>query len=274
MSKPSLELLDHQHTLEKLFNKNQTVPRIKAEFTNFKDFDFADYMQHKGIPIDFGMALMAQMALHKRCDLPTLVGIMKSQCDDVQECANLIEICAEADLVDWVPDLQIFVVKVTIAQHVQEELDRFQYPLPFVVPPKKVKSNRDTGMYMSNGSIILKKNHHDDDVCLDHINRCNAMQFKLDDRVITMVKNQWRNLDKAKPGETNEDFMRRRKAFEKYDRTAKDVMTIIRQVSDTFHLGHKYCKRGRTYCQGYHVNYQGTAWNKAVILFANQEVIS
>lgn len=273
MSKPSLELLDHQHTLEKLFNKNQTVPRIKAEFTNFKEFDFADYMQHKGIPIDFGMALMAQMALHKRCDLPTLVGIMKSHCEDVQECANLIETCAEADLVDWVPDLQIFVVKVTIAQHVQEELDRFQYPLPFVVPPKKVKSNRDTGMYMSNGSIILKKNHHDDDVCLDHINRCNAMQFKLDDRVITMVKNQWRNLDKAKPGETNEDFMRRRKAFEKYDRTAKDVMKIVMQVSDTFHLTHKYCKRGRTYCQGYHVSYQGTAWNKAVIVFANAEVI-
>lgn len=273
MSKPSIELLEHQRTLEKLFNKNQVVPRIKAEFTNFEDFDFADYMQVKGIPIDFGMALMAQMALHKRCDLPTLVGIMKSHCPDVQQCADLLETCADADLVDWVPDLQIFVVKVTIAQHVQDELDRFQYPLPFVVQPKKVKTNKDTGMYLSSGSIILKKNHHDDDVCLDHINRCNAMKFKLDDRVITMVKNQWRNLDKAKPGETNEDFMRRRKAFEKYDRTAKDVMALIRQCSDTFHLGHKYDKRGRTYCQGYHVSYQGTAWNKAVIVFANQELI-
>lgn len=273
MSKPSLELIAHQRELEVLYNKNQTVTRIKSEFTNFEDFDFATYMQQKGIPIDFGFALLAQMALHKRCDLPTLVGIMKGHCADLQQCADLLEVCAEADLVDWVPDLQIFVVKVTIAQHVQDELDRYQYPLPFVVPPKKVKNNRDTGMYMSNGSIILKKNHHDDDVCLDHINRCNAMKFKIDWRVVQMVKNQWRNLDKAKPGETNEDFMRRRKAFEKYDRTAKDVMAKITEHGEEFHMGHKYDKRLRTYCQGYHVNYQGTAWNKAVILFANQEVI-
>ena len=49
-------------------------------------------------------------------------------------------------------------------------------------------------------------------------------------------------------------------------------MEILTEESDTFYLPHKYDKRGRTYCQGYHVSYQGAAWNKAVIEFANEEV--
>jgi hypothetical protein len=268
-----ITLIAQQRELEKLYNKNQLMSRIKSEFINCETFDFAEYFEAKGIPEGFALDLLAQMALHKRCDFSTLCGVLKRHYADVQQVADMITKCAEADLVDWNPQLQIFVVCFTITDEVQEELDRFQYPLPFVVPPKKVKTNQDTGMFTSGGSIILKKNHHDEDVCLDHINRCNAMKFTIDQRVVDLVKNQWRNLDKPKENETKEDFMRRKKAFEKYDRTAKDVMKIVQEHSDTFHLGHKYDKRGRSYCQGYHVNYQGTAWNKAVILFANQEVV-
>ncbi|MEK0397488.1 hypothetical protein WNX13_10960, partial [Lactobacillus delbrueckii] len=80
------------------------------------------------------------------------------------------------------------------------------------------------GMYTSFGSIILKKNHHEDDVCLDHINRMNKIPFQIDMRVVKFVKNEWRNLDKPKEGETREDFLKRKKAFEKYDRTAHEVI--------------------------------------------------
>ena len=73
-------------------------------------------------------------------------------------------------------------------------------------------------------------------------------------------------------GETRADFEKRRRAFEKYDRTAKDVIGLLQQEGSEFYLTHKYDKRGRTYCQGYHVTYQGAPWNKAVIEFADQEV--
>lgn len=270
---PSVELIALQRELEKLYNKNQTVTRIKSEFTNFKDFDFHRLFDEIGVPVDFAYHLLAQMALHKRCDLPTLVGVMRSYADDAQQAVDFIRKAAIADLLDWNPQLQLFIVNFTVSKEVQEELDRYQYPLPFVVQPKKVKTNRDTGMFMSGGSIILKNNHHDDDVCLDHINRCNKIKFRIERRVATLIKNQWRNLDKPKEGETREDFMRRKRAFEKYDRTAHDVMAKVTSINEDFHLGHKYCKRGRTYCQGYHVNYQGTAWNKAVINFANEELV-
>lgn len=88
-----------------------------------------------------------------------------------------------------------------------------------------------------------------------------------------MVKNKWKNLDKPKSGETREDFEKRRKAFLKYDKVAKDVIGLLIQEGNEFYLTHKYDKRGRVYCQGYHVTYQGAAWNKAVIEFADKELI-
>jgi hypothetical protein len=262
-----------QIELEELFNKNQLMARIREEFKDCEDFDFAAYAEHVGLPEKFVIDLLAQMSLHKRCDLNTLVGSLKHHFLNMQDCVEAIDKACEADLVDWDRATMKFIVKFTISDETQAELDRFQFPLPSIIEPKEVTCNSEDGMYTTFSSIILKKNHHEDDVCLDHINRLNKIKFKIDWRVAKMVKNEWRNLDKPKEGETKEDFEKRKRAFEKYDRTAHEVMGLITKESDAFHLRHKYCKRGRTYSQGYHVNYQGTAWNKAVIVFANEELV-
>jgi hypothetical protein len=273
MSQDAIQLIAHQRELEKLFNKNQLITRIKSEFMECVSFDFSEYMEDKGIPRGFGYDLLVQMALHKRCDLQTLIGLLDRHFHNVQETADMLWVCAEADLVDWSPDLKIFVVCFNITKEVQEELDRYQFPLPMVVRPRTVGKNTETGMLLTEGSLILKKNHHDGDICLDHINRMNSTQLTINHNVANMIQNQWRNLDKMKPGETSDDFKRRKKAFEKYDRTAREVMDVVTKLSPVFYLTHKYCKRGRTHCQGYHVNYQGAPWNKAVVQFANEEVI-
>lgn len=272
-SQDAINLRNHQRELEVLFNKNQLITRIKSEFINCESFDFAAYFEANDIPTGFGFDLLVQMNLHKRCDLPTLVGVMNKHFDDPQATADMLYKCAVADIVDWSPHFNLFIVKATISQDVQDELDRFQYPLPMVVMPRKVKSNRDTGMLNTGGSLILKNNHHEDDICLDHINRQNRIKFAINFTVVEMVKNKWKGLDKPKPNEPREDFERRKKAFEKYDRTAKEVIDIITEHKNEFHLLHKYDKRGRSYCQGYHVNYQGAPWNKAVVEFANKEIV-
>lgn len=259
--------------MEQLFNKNQLLPRIRAEFTECKEFDFSKYMEDKGIPVKFGIECLVQMALHKRASVSTLVGCLQSMTDTPQQCADLLLKCAVADLIDWSPDLEIFVVKFTISDDVQAELDAFQFPLPMIVPPTYVEHNMQNGYLTSKGSVILRKNHHEDDVCLDHINRMNAVQLTLNMDVVKMVKNKWRNLDKPKQGESKADFDRRRKAFEKYDRTAKEVIALMHEQGEEFYLTHKYDKRGRTYCQGYHVSYQSAPWNKAVIAFAHKEIV-
>lgn len=261
-----------QVELEQLYDKNQTVARLRWEFENCKDFDFCAHIQSEGIPVKFGIDLLAQMALHKRCDLPTLIGVMRSHFPTAQATADMLLKCAMADLMNWNNAMQIFIVQFDITPDVQLELDAYQFPLPMVVPPKTLETNRDSGYLLGQGSVILRKNHHEDDVCLDHINRMNKVEFSINQDTATMVKNQWKGLDKKKEGETDQDFDKRKAAFAKYDRIGRAVMDELIETGNKFHFTHKYDKRGRTYCQGYHANYQGTPWNKAVIEFTNTEI--
>lgn len=266
-------LLTHQLLLEELYAKFELLPRVRREFEEEPSFNIKKYIKSHGIDVKFGIDLMAQMSLHKRCDLPTLIGVLRHHCKNSQETADWILKCAEADLVDWSPDLKRFIVRHELTPDVVAELERYQYPLPMVVRPLLVENNMQRGYYHNTGSVILRDNHHDDDVCLDHINRANQVQFVLNMDVVTFIQNKWRNLDKPKAGETKEEFEARKRAFNKYDRSARDVIKLINKLSTVFYLTHRYDKRGRTYCQGYHVNYQGTAWNKACVEFANKEII-
>lgn len=276
-SSPGESKFKHQLELERLFNKNQLLHRIRMEFADCKDPDFINYMKDQEIPEKFGLELLVQMVLHRSTTLPVLVSILRHHFDMYasasQVTADMLQVAAEADLVDWNPNTQRFILKFDISDDVKDDLERFQFPLPMVVRPRKLHSNDESAYLSGAGSVILKKNHHEDDVCLDHLNRVNRVKFSLDLNTATMVQNTWRNLDKPKPGETKADFEKRKKAFDKYDRTAKDVMALLTQEGNEFYLTHKYDKRGRVYCQGYHVNYQGAPWNKAVIQLAEKEIV-
>lgn len=262
----------HQQMLEEIYSKNQLIPRVKAEFN--KPI-FIDHLKKYNVPEDFGLNLMIQMALHKRADLKTLIGLLRPFANNnAQAAADLLDVCINIGVVFYDSNREQFIVRFTIPEEVQQELDRFQFPLPMVIEPLPVTNNKQAGYVTKHGSIILRNNHHDDDVCLDHINRLNKIPFKIDETVSRLVKNQWRNLDKPKEGESKAEFDKRVRAFQKYDRVAHDVLGLLTQEGNQFHLTHKYDKRGRTYCVGYHVSYQGAPWNKAVIAFANEEIIT
>lgn len=266
-------LMTKQIELENLYNKNQLIPRIKAEFTGCKELNFSELFEVNGIPLDFGFAFLVQMALHKRAKFTVIVGLLRNYTATAQEAADLIHKMCVLDLAHWDPIQERLVVAITISDDVQAELDRFQFPLPMVIEPREVKTNRDTGYVMNRGSVILKKNHHSDDVCLGHINRQNKIKLTINRDTALMIKNSWRNLDRPKESESKEDFEKRKRAFEKYDRTCHEVIDTLTEHGNQFYLTHKYDKRGRIYCQGYHVNYQGAPWNKAVIELAEPEVI-
>lgn len=268
-----------QIELEKLYSKNQLLPRLyryfEVELKERTGLDLTKFMETNNIDPEFGFSLLVQMALHRRTTLPTMVGILRHQYRDAQQVADAILKCCEVDLLHWHPAYSQLVVEpaLTIPEDVQRELDLYQFPLPMVVQPRKVKCNRDTGYVLNRGSIILKKNHHDEDVCLDHINHMNSVCFTINIDTANMIANSWRNLDKPKQGETKDDFERRKRAFEKYDRSCHEVIAKLVDHGNEFHLTHKYDKRGRVYCQGYHVTYQGAPWNKAIIELADKELV-
>lgn len=268
-------MIEFQREIEILFHKNQLFRRIKSEFTGCADFDFSAHMLAHEIPEEFGYDLLVQMVLHKRAMLPVLVGqLRKHFYGDSQATADALLEAARADLVDLEPTTLQFIVRIDITPDVQAELDRYQYPLPMVVPPLLVRTNEETGYYTHKNSVILKDNHHDDDVCLDHLNRVNGIALRLNMNVADNIQNQWKNLDKPKEGEDQKEFDKRKRAFEKYDRTSRDVLEHLGIASGgEFYLTHRYDKRGRSYCQGYHVNYQSTDWCKAVVEFRDGEVV-
>ena len=270
-------MLEFQIKIEQLFHKNQLFTRIKDEFQQSTWPDFERIMAEtkpQAIDQEFGFDFLVQLALHKRATLPTLGGILMRHFDrDAQRTVNALEAAVRADLGNWSPIKKEFIVKWDISQDVQDDIDRYQYPLPMVVEPRLLKDNKDTGYYTSHNSVILRDNHHDEDVCLDHLNSLNRIKFRLNSQVANTIRNRWRHLDKPKPDEDIKEYQKRVRAFEKYDRTAHDVLDHLGLSNEgEFWLTHKYDKRGRTYCQGYHVNYQAACWNKAVVEFAFQEV--
>ena len=235
---------------------------------------FNEVIEANGIDYDFAIDLLAQMAIHRRCKINVLVGILRSHYNDTQRTVDEICKCAEADLVDFDPRIGLLITVAQIGSELQDEIDKYQYPLPMVVPPEVIKKNTSNGYRIHNhGSVILKNNHHTDDVCLDHLNRANKTKLSINHEVMSMIKNKWKNLDKPKDDETVDEYRKRVKAFEKYDRSSRDVMKLLLSEGNELYLTHRYDKRGRTYCAGYQVNYQGTPWCKSVVEFANKELI-
>lgn len=273
-----------QAQLEMLYSKYQLIPCITEYFCGL---GAQNKLEDLGIPADFGINLLVQMSLHLRADIPTLVGLLwkhfKKEEHPYQACADMIYKAIAEDVVDMatliVPDDEsgedapkhMVVVRYTLPEDLQAKINQFQYPLPMVAHPLPVTNNKQTGYFTIRGSMILRNNHHDEDICLDHINRMNDVKLSINADVVAFIQNKWRNLDKPKTGEGREKFLRRKKAFEKYDQSSKEVIEGILAEGNEFWLTHRYDKRGRTYSQGYHISYQAADWNKACIGFAHAE---
>lgn len=270
-----------QIEMEELYSKSQLMDALREDFVQ----NTAE-IEALNIPAAFGIDLLAQMALHKRATPETLIGLLrhhfKDQANPDQACADMLLHACACDLADMDEILDSFteithfmiVVRYEVSEAVQARIDRFQYPLPMIEEPQQVRHNRDTGYRTIKGSVILKKNHHDEDVCLDHINRLNRQRLRLNPDAVAFVQNSWKGLSKPKDGESFQQFRERQQAFMRYDTVSRDVIDAMLLQSDGFWLTHRYDKRGRTYCQGYQINYQGSDWNKACVEFYQAEKLN
>lgn len=268
--------LQTQIELELLLAKNQLLPRMRSFFENHPTADFQGYMKSLDLPVAFGIDMMVQIALHKRADLPTMIGTLWHHLKDAQATADMLYKFAQTELIVWDTTLAKFVVVFEVDEATQAELDFFQYPLPMLVEPKPVLKNSDTGYInpqTTKGSIILKNNYHEGDVCLDHINRMNRIRFSVNLDVAVHTQNQWDNLDKPKPGESRKDYEKRLRAFQKYNQSVATAISIMEEQGNSFYFTHAYDKRGRTYCRGYQLNYQSNSYAKAIIELADKEII-
>ena len=159
----------------------------------------------------------------------------------------------------------------------------YQFLPPMLVEPLPVgKNNRGSGyLTKANDSLVLNNNWHNSDICTEFLDVLNKTGYSLNTEIIRNVRNTQKGLDKPKQPEDNkgrretqEEWQERVKAFEAYERECLKMFAFLVHQGNQFWFTHKYDKRGRVYCCGYHVNYQGNAYQKAIVEFHKKTNVS
>lgn len=105
---------------------------------------------------------------------------------------------------------------------------------------------------------------HDKDTCLDHINRMNGTALSLDIGLLKAMK------EKATHELDTVDKQTQWKSF-----ASKSLHTYVNLAKgdNMFYMDHAYDTRGRCYCEGYYINYQGSQYKKAIIQLHTKEIV-
>lgn len=254
-----------------------------------------DYFESKNIRLhqvrreglqDFFIDVAGCLAQHQHVKYTMLVGMVvghlkyMAQYDAIRTAGELIAIAVNADLIDCLPasasttGSMELLSRISLEPETLKLIKQYQYLPPMIVPPLEIRDNRGSG-YLSIrwDSLILKDNHHDGDICLDSINRFNQVAFSLDERVIRNVRDNRKHLNFPKGDESKDEWKARVESFLKMEKESMKVFATLINEGNRFHLTHKVDKRGRTYCQGYHVSYQGNTYRKAILQLADTELV-
>lgn len=266
-----MDITDTQLELERLFDKNRIIPRIKEDFSSLSRL-IEDASTQSSVAKDFIMDFLVQCYLRKQAVPSMIVGALIKY-GNAQLVANQIQELIELDLADY--DGNRIICKWFVDTRVEAEIEKYQYPMPMVVEPEELICNSDTG-YLTDfkTGILLNKSLHDGDVCLDHLNKMNRVELCINFDTARNTVSKWNNLRAPKTGESQEDFIKRVESHKKFAVKCKWTHDLLEKVNEgKFYLTHAYDKRGRTFSKGYLVNYQGHDYNKAVVEFANKERI-
>lgn len=179
--------------------------------------------------------------------------------------------------------------RIPLPEELIECINNSLYLPPMVCEPLELESNYSSGYLSHKDSLILGKgNHHDGDICLDVLNRINKIPLKLDmDFLCTVAEdpNSEFTLEKVhqsanEKGEVITDAVARERLHKQIENwyafkgQSQQFYLLMHRMGNEFYLTNKVDKRGRIYCSGYHISTQGTAYKKAMVELAEQEVIT
>lgn len=212
--------------------------------------------------------------------------------DAITTMGEILAILALTDVFDIFKDgrqasLQM-VSNILLSDQLMQDMENVQYLPPMLCNPKELMNNRESGHLTFNDSLILGQgNHHEGNLCLDVLNKMNAVQLKLDTQFLctveedpntefTVEKIKDKALEKGKiltDAEAIERVEMQKENWKRFKSKSYEMYSLIARCGNTFHLTHKTDKRGRIYSQGYHLNTQGTSFKKACIEFAQEELV-
>lgn len=267
----TVEIYQHtaQTNLEIRYSNHQLLPVLRKEFQEIAK-RYPEENDH-----EFICDMLTQIYLHRQADPPTMVGLLSPKYGTPQEVADKLLLMCLFDFIDYDETNGNFMVMFDVSEDISIMLELYQYPLPMIVKPDYIEDNFSTGYHTIKGLVILNgsKYFNDKDICLDHLNRMNAVPLALDFSVINSNEGRYIRPTR-KEGENYDDFHKRLKQANVFYSVSVEVMEGITELSDVIYLTHKYDRRGRCYASGYHINPQGTDYNKAVIQLYHKEKLT
>ena len=134
-----------------------------------------------------------------------------------------------------------------------------------VCEPLNLENNYSSGYLSHTDSLILGNgNHHDGDICLDVLNLVNKVPMRLDiDFLKTVTEEPTFELDTAEKVHQ----------WAQFKKQSTELYVLMAEQGNEFYFTNKVDKRGRIYAQGYHITTQGTAFKKASLELAKEELV-
>ena len=159
----------------------------------------------------------------------------------------------------------VLVSRIPLSDQLIQFINDSAYLPPMVCEPLELVNNYSSGYLSHKDSLILGNgNHHDGDICIDVLNTINKVTLKLDTQFLSKVEEE-----PTFEVDTPEKILQ----WGNFKRQSYSFYKLMVDQGNEFYLTHRVDKRGRIYCSGYHISSQGTAFKKASIELAYEELI-
>lgn len=184
--------------------------------------------------------------------------------------AELLAVLCMTDAFDIFKEDRMGSLKLKSCIPLEESLVRFiensQFLPPMVCEPLELKHNYSSGYLTHNDSLVLGSgNHHDGDLCLDVLNTMNKVPLSLNTEFLCKVEEE-PTFDLDSPEKIEQWRLFKEQSYMMY--------MLMAEQGNRFWFNHKVDKRGRIYAHGYHINTQGTSFKKAMLEFAEPELVT
>ena len=137
--------------------------------------------------------------------------------------------------------------------------------------PREITTNFVKGK----GSLLSghRLNHHDGNICLDHLNRLNRIPLSLNFNLISAYEETTDKLDEPKEDETLLEFEDRKRQWEIFIKDSSNKYAEVEANGNRLWLEHFPDSRGRFYARGFHIDSQGSQYKKAILELAEPEIV-
>ena len=213
--------------------------------------------------------------------------------DAIVTVAELLGVLCETDAFDVCKasrsESLVVISRVPFEADLIEYINGCTYLPPMVCEPLELTNNRSGGYLTYSDSLILKPwNYHDGDICLDSLNIINSVAFRLDTDFVGAVEedpNTEFTIEKAKnmaaergvfltDGQAMMEVAKQKENWMGFKKQSYAFYLLMATQGNKFWFTSKVDKRGRIYCAGHNLSYQGTAFKKASLELAHEELIT